>query len=163
MSIRTPELERIEHRMQQDHIKRIRDLNQLVQEIYGGQIITDYALKKLGPLEVITYMDETAVANQPLEQRLSTPTTFIYGMLRGNEPEYFITVIHPLYVGPIHLFLNENNIITRVVVNRGDPRSTRALYYGDLTEFFKELPLDFVQENLEIIHEIKVQRLELGF
>ena len=160
---RTVETERVEHRLQQDHIQRIRDLNKLVQEIYGGQIITDYELKKLGPIEVITFMDETAIANQALEQRLSVPTTFIYGIKRYDEPEYLISVFHPLYVGPIHIFVNENNIITRVAVNRGDPRSTRALYYGDLTEFFKELPLDYVQENLEIIHEIKVLRSELGF
>jgi hypothetical protein len=126
-------------------------------------IIADYDLKKPGVLEVISYIDESAVADQSLEQRLTMPTTFIYGILREKEPQYFITVIHPLYVGPIHLFLNENNTITRVVVNRGDPRSTRALYYGDLTEFFKELPLDYVQENLEIIHEIKAHRSELGF
>ena len=160
---RTMETERVEHRLQQDHIQRIRDLNKLVQGIYGGQIITDYELKKLGPIEVITFMDETAVANQASEQRLSVPTTFIYGIKRYDKPEYLIIVFHPLYVGPIHIFVNENNTITRVAVNRGDPRSTRALYYGDLTEFFKELPLDYVQENLEISHEIKVLRSELGF
>ena len=160
---RTLETERAESLKTQQHIVRIRELNQHVHEIYGGMVIMDYEIKKLGAIEVVTFMDEGVVALQPLEQRLSIPTTFIYAMERGGEVEYLITVFHPLYVGPIHLYLNENNVITRVVVNRGDPRSSRALYYGDLTEFFKELPLDFVQENLEIIHEIKVQRSELGF
>lgn len=160
---RTMETERVETLKTQKHIERIRELNQHIHKIYGGMVIGEYEIKKLGTIEVVTFMDETVVALQPLEQRLSVPTTFVYAMERGGEIEYLITVFHPLYVGPIHLYLNEHNAITRVAVDRGDPRSTRTLYYGDLTEFFKELPLDFVQENLEIIHAIKTRRSELGF
>ena len=160
---RTMETEREESLKQSQHIQRIRELNQHIQEIYGGVVIADYAIKKLGAIEVVTFLDESVVALQPLEQRLTTPTTLIYAMERAGVIEYLLTVFHPMYTNPIHLFLNENNLITRVAVERGDPRSTRTLYYGDLTEFFKEIPVDYVQENLEIIHAIKARRAELGF
>jgi len=143
--------------------QRIRALNFHIQEIYGGVVIADYDIKKLGAIEVVPFLDESAVALQPLEQRLTTPTTLIYAIERSDVPEYLLTVFHPMYTNPIHLFLNENNLITRVAVERGDPRSTCTLYYGDLTEFFKAIPVDYVQENLEIIHEIKARRAELGF
>lgn len=160
---RTMEIELEEHRKQQAHIQRIRTLNSHIHEIYGGMIVADYAIKKLGVIEVVTFLDESVVALQPLEQRLTTPTTLIYAMERAGVIECLLTVFHPMYTNPIHLFLNEKNLITHVAVERGDPRTARLLYYGNLTEFFKEIPVDYVQENLEIIHEIKARRAELGF
>lgn len=160
---RTMEIELEEQRKQQAHIHRIRDLNSHLYSIYGGMIVADYHLRELGPIEVITFIDESAVAHQPLEQRLSMPTTFIYGILRNDQPEYIITLFHPKYINPIHLFVNEEKRITRVSSYRDDVRNLGTFNYDHLADFFKDYPLDFVQENELFILGLQELRKLRGF
>ena len=160
---RTMEKEREETLKQQRHIERLRALTQTVNRIYGGMVIVDYHLPKLGELEVISYLDETAVANQPLEQRLSMPTTFVHAVERDGKILPIITLFHQKYINPIHVFVNEEDRITRVAVARDDVRNLETNHCDQLSAFFAQYPLDYVQNDQLFIQSLQAWRMQLGF
>lgn len=160
---RTIETEREKVLMQQKHIERIRTILQLVNQLYGGMVIGDYELRKIGDLEPITYLDERVVISQNLTQRLSVPTTFIYAIERDGIVQPIITLFHQKYVNPIHVFINEDNQITRTATNRGDVRNLNDSHIDNLKDFFADYPLDYVQDNQLIVQSIQALRIEMGF
>lgn len=153
----------IESLKQQKHIERLRSLTQTVNRIYGGMVIVDYNLRKLGTLEVISYLDETAVANQPLEQRLSMPTTFVHAVERDGKILPLITLFHQKYINPVHVFVNDEDQISRVAVPRDDVRNLNEDRFGNLTDFFADYPLDYVQDNQLFVQSIQALRMKMGF